>query len=104
MKYVIPEEGLFLQQDNFVIPKDAKNVKAAELFMNFIMDPEISAEISHYFPYGNPNTSAYNYIDKSILNDQAVYPPDSEVKKGEYLRDIGDSVTELDRIWSEVKQ
>jgi len=104
IKYVVPEEGLFLQQDNFVIPKDAKNVKAAELFMNFIMDPEISAEISHYFPYGNPNTTAYNYIDKSILNDEAVYPPESAVKNGEYLRDIGDAVTEFDRIWSEVKQ
>jgi len=104
VKYVVPEDGLFLQQDNFVIPKDAKNVKAAELFMNFIMDPEISAEISHYFPYGNPNTTAYNYIDKSILNDEAVYPPESAVKNGEYLRDIGDAVTEFDRIWSEVKQ
>lgn len=104
IKYVVPEEGLFLQQDNFVIPKDAKNVKAAELFMNFIMDTEISAEISHYFPYGNPNTTAYNYIDKSILNDEAVYPPESAVKNGEYLRDIGDAVTEFDRIWSEVKQ
>jgi len=104
IKYVIPEEGLFLQQDNFVIPKDAKNVKAAELFINFIMDPEISAEISHYFPYGNPNTAAYNYIDKSIMSDKAVYPPDSEVKKGEYLRDIGDAVTLFDKIWSEAKQ
>lgn len=104
VKYVFPEEGLFLQQDNFVIPKGAKNIKAAELFMNFIMEPEISAEISHYFPYGNPNITAYQYIDKDIMEDKAVYPPEAEMKKGEYLRDIGNSVTELDKIWSEVKQ
>lgn len=104
VKYVIPEEGLFLQQDNLVIPKDAKNIKAAELFMNFIMEPEISAEISHYFPYGNPNTAAYQYIDKDIMDDKAVYPPDADVKKGEYLKDIGDAVTQFDKIWSEVKQ
>jgi spermidine/putrescine transport system permease protein len=104
VKYVIPEEGLFLQQDNFVIPKDAQNIKAAELFINFILSPEISAEISHYFPYGNPNVAAYQYIDKSILDDTAVYPPDAAVKKGEYLKDIGNSVTLLDKIWSEVKQ
>lgn len=104
VKYVVPEEGLFLQQDNFVIPKDAKNIKAAELFMNFIMEPEISAEISHYFPYGNPNLSAHQYIDKDIMSDKAVYPPDAAMKKGEYLRDIGNSVTQLDKIWSEVKQ
>lgn len=104
VKYVFPEEGLFLQQDNFVIPKGAKNIKAAELFMNFIMEPEISAEISHYFPYGNPNVTAHQYIDKDIMEDKAVYPPEAEMKKGEYLRDIGNSVTELDKIWSEVKQ
>ncbi|MBC8059606.1 MAG: extracellular solute-binding protein [Clostridiaceae bacterium] len=103
IKYVIPEEGLFLQQDNFVIPRAAKNIKAAELFMNFIMEPEISAEISHFFPYGNPNTSAYQYIDKAILEDKAVYPPKEAVDKGEYLMDIGNAVTDLDKIWSEVK-
>jgi len=104
VRYVIPKEGLFLQQDNFVIPKDAKNKEAAELFINFIMDPEISAEISRYFPYGNPNKAAKAYIDPEILQDEAVYPPDAEVKKGEYLRDIGESILEFDRIWSEVKQ
>lgn len=104
VKYVLPKEGLFLQQDNLVIPKDAKNLKAAELFMNFIMNPEISAEISHYFPYGNPNVSAYRYIDKSIMEDTAVYPPEAAVKKGEYLKDIGSFVTKFDKIWSEVKQ
>ncbi len=104
VRYVVPKEGLFLQQDNFVIPKSAKNVAAAELFMNFVMDPEISAEISAHFPYGNPNVEAYRYIDQEILEDTAVYPPEDEVRRGEYLRDIGEAVLLFDRIWSEVKQ
>ncbi|MEW9094237.1 MAG: extracellular solute-binding protein [Clostridiaceae bacterium] len=104
VKYVIPEEGLFLQQDNFVIPKGAQNVKSAEDFMNFIMEPEISAEISSYFPYGNPNVAAYPYIDKEVMEDMAVYPPESAMKNGEYLKDIGDTIKTLDQIWSEVKQ
>lgn len=104
IKYVIPKEGLFLQQDNFVIPKTSKNTKAAELFINFIMEPEISAEISRSFPYGNPNTAAYPFIDKVIMGDKAVYPPEEVVKKGEYLEDIGSKITNFDKIWSEVKQ
>ncbi|WP_420535940.1 extracellular solute-binding protein [Clostridium thermopalmarium] len=104
VKYVIPKEGLFLQQDNFVIPKDAKNIKAAELFINFVMDPEISAEISKAFPYGNPNKEAQKLMDEEMLSDEAVYPPEEEVAKGEYLKDIGESITEFDRIWSQVKQ
>jgi len=104
VKYVIPREGLFLQQDNFVIPKTSKNTEAAELFINFIMEPEISAEISAEFPYGNPNEAAYPFIDKEIMEDIAVYPSEEDVKKGEYLKDIGESITEFDKVWSEVKQ
>lgn len=104
VKYVMPKEGLFLQQDNFVIPKNAKNEKAAELFINFIMEPEISAEISAEFPYGNPNVAAHGFIDEEILSDEAVYPSEKEVKNGEYLKDIGEHITEFDKVWSEVKQ
>lgn len=104
LKVVIPKEGLFLQQDNFVIHKDSKNVKAAELFMNFIMEPEISAEISKAFPYANPNTAAYPLIDKNIIEDIGIYPPVAEVKKGEHLKDLGDKDKLFDKIWSEVKK
>lgn len=104
VKMVIPKEGLFLQQDNFVIPKDAKNIRAAELFINFIMEPEISAEISKEFPYGNPNKAAYTYIGEEILKDEAIYPPETDIKNGEHLKDIGDSIKLYDDIWSEVKQ
>lgn len=104
VKMVIPKEGLFLQQDNFVIPKDAKNIRAAELFVNFIMEPEISAEISREFPYGNPNTAAYPYIDEEIMKDEGIYPPEEELKRGEYLKDIGEAIKLYDDIWSEVKQ
>jgi spermidine/putrescine transport system permease protein len=100
---VIPTEGLFLQQDNFVIPAQSRNKSAAELFVNFILEPEISAEISKEFPYANPNKAAYPYVDESILKDVAVYPPDDAVKKGEHLKDIGQSVQLFDNIWTEVK-
>ncbi|SHI67599.1 spermidine/putrescine transport system permease protein [Clostridium cavendishii DSM 21758] len=104
IEYVIPKEGLFLQQDNFVIPKGAKNTKAAEKFIDFILQPEISAEISKKFPYGNPNKEAYKYIDKKIMEDKAVYPDNIYLKRGEYLKDIGDKVKDFDEIWSKVKQ
>lgn len=101
---VIPVEGLFLQQDNFVIPTQSKNKDAAELFINFILEPEISSEISREFPYANPNKAAYPYMDQAILKDIAVYPPADAVKKGEHLKDIGQSVQLFDKIWSEVKK
>ncbi|QCX33316.1 extracellular solute-binding protein [Caloramator sp. E03] len=104
LKVVIPKEGLFLQQDNFTIPKGAKQKKLAETFINFIYNPEISAEISKAFPYANPNIEAQKIIDQDILNDIAVYPPEEAVKKGEHLKDIGNDIKYFDKIWSQIKQ
>lgn len=104
LKAVIPKEGLFLQQDNFTIPKGAKQKKLAETFINFIYSPEISLEISKAFPYANPNIEAQKLMDKAILNDISVYPPEEAVKKGEHLKDIGNEIKHFDKIWSEIKQ
>ncbi|MFA6939543.1 MAG: extracellular solute-binding protein [Clostridiaceae bacterium] len=104
LKVVIPSEGLFLQQDNFVMPKGAKEKQAAEQFVNFILRPEISAEISESFPYANPNAEAHKLMKKSVLDDIAVYPPGDAVKRGEHLKDIGDNTKYFDKIWSQIKQ
>ncbi|MGE5702738.1 MAG: ABC transporter substrate-binding protein [Clostridia bacterium] len=100
---VLPEEGFELWQDNFVIPKGSEHKKTAEAFINFIHRPEISAEIAKEYPYANPNVEAQKLLDKSILEDPAVYPPAEDMKRGQYMVDLGEKSQELDRIWSELK-
>lgn len=103
IKTILPKEGLIIAFDNFVIPKGAKHKKTAEAFINFLLEPEISAEISKSFPYINPNKEARKLIDKSILENIAIYPPAEELNRTEGIKDIGDSVKLFDRVWSEVK-
>lgn len=100
---VLPKEGMELWQDNFIIPKGSPNKLTAETFINFVLRPEISAEISKHYPYANPNLAAHELIDKEVLEDPAVYPPKEELAKGEYMIDIGEAATLYDRIWSEIK-
>ncbi|MEJ8545614.1 ABC transporter substrate-binding protein [Brevibacillus borstelensis] len=100
---VLPKEGLMITFDNFVIPAGAKHKKTAEAFINFLLEPDISAEIAKDFPYINPNTEARKLIDKETLANIAIYPPPEEMKRVEGLKDIGDAVKLYDRIWSEVK-
>ena len=38
--YIIPKEGTILWMDNFIIPANANNPGGAELFLNFILQPE----------------------------------------------------------------
>jgi spermidine/putrescine transport system substrate-binding protein/spermidine/putrescine transport system permease protein len=100
---IIPKEGLLITMDNWVIPKDAKNKELAEKFINFILDPEISAEISEHQPYINPNKEARKLIDEEILNNIAIYPPEDEIGRLEYIEDIGEAIKLYDRAWSEAK-
>ena len=44
--------------DNLAIPKGAENVEAAHKFINYILRPDVSVQISKEFPYTNPNLEA----------------------------------------------
>lgn len=103
IKTFFPSEGMYLWQDNFVIPKGAEHKKNAELFINFILDPQVSAAITKDYPYANPNNAAHQYIDKSILTNTAVYPTEAEKKIGEHLKDLEDTTKLYDKIWTEIR-
>lgn len=101
---VLPEEGMYLGIDCFIVPKGAPNKRAAEAFIDFVLRPEISAEITEDFPYSNPNKAAHDLIGDEIMTHPAVNPPEEEISKGEFLKDLGDKVLDYDRVWSEVKR
>lgn len=103
LKTFFPKEGMYLWQDNFVIPKDAKDKKNAELFINFILDPKVSAEISKVYPYANPNVAAQKLIDKAVLSNTTIYPTTEDQKIGEHLKDVGDASKIYDNIWTNFK-
>jgi len=46
IKFFAPKEGVLLWADNFCIPKDAQHKKAAHLFLNYLLEPKISAQNS----------------------------------------------------------
>ncbi|MFS0863998.1 ABC transporter substrate-binding protein [Fredinandcohnia sp. 179-A 10B2 NHS] len=101
IKTVFPKEGMNLWQDNFVIPKDAPHKENAEKFIDFILRPEISKEISMEYPYGNPNVEAMKLLPDDVRESLEV--PEEELAKGEYNIDVGEATQIYDRIWSEIK-
>lgn len=102
--YSIPQEGAELWFDLMAIPADAPNAENAHAFINFILDPEIAAEISEYVRYANPNAAADEYLADELLNDPAIYPSVDVMQKlyvaEEKPQNIQRSRT---RIWNRVK-
>lgn len=101
--YIIPKEGSYLWVDNLVIPRGVSNKFTAETFINYLLRPDVSAEISNFTGYSSPNMAAFPYIDPELLADETMYPPADVLDRLEYLRDVGDATRIYNRIWNEVK-
>ena len=74
--YVIPEEGTLFWVDTLVVPTGAPNKALAEVFIDYLLDPQVSADISNYTAYGTPNRVALEegLIDPDLAGDPGIYP------------------------------
>ena len=65
--FVIPKEGGAIWQDNLAIPFDAPNAYTAEIFINYLLDAEIGAQLSNYNYYFTPNEAAEPLLDEEYF-------------------------------------
>jgi putrescine transport system substrate-binding protein len=103
--YSIPEEGAAMWFDMMAIPKTAKHPKNAHLFLNFLMRPEIIAEVTNYVSYPNANSAATALIDKSIADDPMISPTQETIANKLYgLAVVPSEVTKkYTTVWTELK-
>ncbi|MFL0365556.1 PotD/PotF family extracellular solute-binding protein [Pseudobacillus sp. 179-B 2D1 NHS] len=102
IKLVLPKEYLLLWQENLVIPKGAPHKENVEKFIDFLLQPEISKEITMSYPYGNPNKEALKLLPEDLRS--LIELPTDELKRGIYAKDVGEATAIYDRVWAEVKQ
>lgn len=74
--YLIPEPGSNLWMDNLAIPVDAPNPELAHVFIDYLLDAQVGADISNYTAYGSPNQAAIDagLIDPALLANESIYP------------------------------
>jgi spermidine/putrescine transport system substrate-binding protein len=100
-KFVLPKEGAHMFVDSLCIPKGAPHKELAEKFINFILEPKISALISKEFPYTNPNKAAHELLSKEELENPASYPAGEP--KLEIFKDIGKTARDIDRMLTDLR-
>jgi putrescine transport system substrate-binding protein len=102
--YSIPKEGGALWFDMLAIPKDAANVKQAHAFINYLLKPEVIAQVSDYVGYANPNPGSDKLMEQSIRTDEAVYPPQAVLDKTYVSIELPPNIQRLmTRSWTKVK-
>ena len=102
---VFPKSGVNRWFDNFIIPTSSKAKYTAELFINFLLSPKISAELENAEEYSDPNTAANPYIHKSLLKNPWLNPPKWVITQGEVMKAIPAAGNErFNTIWEKFKQ
>ncbi len=127
LDYVVPDEGSIVWFDGWVIPKYAKNIKAASYFINFMCKPEnairnmdasgyvsviASDEVKEYMSEAAVESGYEEAIDlsyffgegaDSVVINPVLYPDRSVIERCAMMHDSGARTEALLEMWSRVK-
>jgi putrescine transport system substrate-binding protein len=102
--YSVPNEGTQQWFDMMAIPVDAPNPDAAHAFINFIMDPQITADITNYVWYANANAASMPLVEPEIANDPAIFPsPEVQAKLFPTVTHDARTDRTITRLWTQLK-
>ena len=103
VRFTIPREGAMVFVDNLAIPKNAPHAELAHEFLDFVMEPEIAAEICLTTGYSTPSRGGRARLPQDIQDNRAMFPSDADMKRLRAFEDLGDAAALHDRLWTEVK-
>ena len=103
--FVIPKSGTNLFIDAMCIPAGSKQKEAAEMYINFMCEPDIAYATTSYIGYSTPNTAAYDMLDDEIKNDGISYLDDEYLSKNTTVfYNLSDEANiEMQNLWTEMK-
>jgi putrescine transport system substrate-binding protein len=104
VQYMVPKEGSILWFDMLAIPKDAPDPDSAYAFMNTMMTPQASADVSDFRRYATANTAAQPLVKPEVRNDPGIYPPpELRQKLAVQLADSPEQTRAITRVWQKFK-
>jgi putrescine transport system substrate-binding protein len=104
IKYMVPKEGTILWFDMLAIPKDAPDPDSAYAYLNYIMTPQVIADISNFKRYANANAASQPLVLPSVKDDPGIYPPPEQRQKlAVQLADSTDQTRAITRVWQKFK-
>ncbi len=104
IRYAVPKEGSILWFDMLAIPKDAPDPESAYAFLNYIMTPQVTADISNFKRYADANAAAQPLVQSAVKDDPGIYPtPDQMQRLKVQLADSPEQTRAITRIWQKFK-
>ena len=72
----LPPNGMQFGFESMMMPVDAPHPENALLWMNYILRPQVQAEITNHTMFTSPNLAARKFIDPNVLANKIAFPPD----------------------------
>jgi spermidine/putrescine transport system substrate-binding protein len=101
--YYIPSEGGIRGSDTMVLLANARHPIAANLFIDHMLDAQVSAANTNYIGYMGPNQAAKEFIDPAILADPAVNPDKAVIASLQEIDDLGADLEKYSTRWNELR-
>lgn len=104
IQFTIPKAGTNYFVDAMCVPAASQKKEYAEAYLNFLCDPEISAENVSYIGYATPESAAKEYLDDEVTGNPIFYPGEEILAKTEVFVNLPEKTSlAMDRLWAEVK-
>ncbi len=103
--FVIPKSGTNLFVDAMCIPVSAKEKKAAEMYINFMCEPDVAYSTTSYIGYSTPNQKAFDMLDDEVKDDGISYLDNNYLDEHtEVYTNLSDEANNLmQQKWTEMK-
>ena len=103
LAFSIPVEGSNLFTDCLCIPKESQKRELAEMYINFMLEPEVGLANTEAIGYSTPNTKVYELLDEETKSDPTAYPDEESLAHCGYYTYIGPELSlYIDSKWAEV--
>src|SRR3984893_6027983 len=104
LAFTVPKEGASENFFSLLIPEGAPHPVAAYQFVNFILRPQVIADISNSIYYGNDNIASRPLVDPRILEDVTLYPTPEMESRLNNSAEAGAATERIrTRTWTRIK-
>ena len=105
LDFIIPDNAVFNRfVDAMCILKNAKHKKEAEIYIDFLLEPDIGEQISSYLGYTTVNKEAYKLLDDEMKYSPIAYPSAEKLKNAQVFTNLPEDIDELQKdLWTEVR-
>jgi putrescine transport system substrate-binding protein len=102
--YSVMKEGAATDYAVLVIPKDAPHPEEAMAWINFLLDPTVSAKNTNELRIATGNTAAHELVNAALLSDPVVSMKSSESSNFYMSKTVSSAIMKLEnRLWNQLK-